>query len=86
MVLAFEEAFSTPEGYPSWLGAAGGVSRSLFFSESTIVCAGLKMTSLVDNWLLIQPSGALELCSSEDLSADEQSPTLSLARHPGNET
>ena len=80
MVLAFEENFSRPKGYPNWLGAAGGVCRSLFLSESETVCAGLRMRSHVDRWFLIQPGGTLELCSAEELSADEQSPTLSLAR------
>ena len=79
MVLAFEEHLAEPEGYPSWITAAGGISRSLFISESTIVCAGLRMTSHIDSWLVIQPGGVLDLETAEEVEEEPVNRAVSLA-------
>lgn len=67
LVMAFEGGFRSVDGYPAWI-TAGGISRSLFISESTIVCAGLRMTSYIASWLVIQPGGVLELESAEEVA------------------
>ena len=82
VVLAFEGdlgAVRVPEGYPDWL-TAGGINRTLFLSESTIVCAGLKLTSQIDSWLIIQPGGVLEIGGPEDIGDEDRPITLSLQR------
>ncbi|CAJ1349053.1 unnamed protein product [Effrenium voratum] len=78
-VLAFEGAFVVPEGYPEWLTPAGGLQRTLLVSESSIVCAGLKMTCQIDSWLIIQPGGSLEIGGPEEIGDDEPT-ALSLER------
>ena len=83
MMLALEGDFVVPEGYPEWLTPAGGIHRTLLVSESTIVCAGLKMTSQIDSWLIIQPGGLLEIGGPEEIDDEDQATTptaLSLER------
>lgn len=83
MVLAFEGDLVVPEGYPEWLTPAGGLQRTLLVSESTIVCAGLRMASQIDSWLIIQPGGFLEIGGPEEIGDEDPTTvpaTLSLER------
>ena len=82
LVLAFEGRFMAVQGYPDWI-TAGGLKRSLLLSESSIVCVGLRMTSCIGDWLVINPGGALELETGWEM--DDAPRNLSLARQAGAE-
>ncbi|CAJ1368078.1 unnamed protein product [Effrenium voratum] len=61
VALALEGAHvAVADGYPSWL-TVGGIPRTIFISECTIVCAGLDLDHHLDSWLLIHPGGAMEV-------------------------
>ena len=81
IVLAFEGRFASVQGYPNWI-TAGGLARSIFISESSIVCLGLRMTNCIGSWLVINPGGALELETGSEM--DDVPQVLSLARSAEN--
>lgn len=62
VILALEGGMAAvPPPFPPWLTPCGSLPRTVFISESTIVCAGLHLSRTIDSWLLFQPSGLLEI-------------------------
>ncbi|CAE7031951.1 unnamed protein product [Symbiodinium natans] len=61
VILGLEGGAPAPSSsFPAWLTPCGGLPRTVFISESAIVCAGLHLSQHIDAWLLLQP-GSLEI-------------------------